>query len=128
MHRCYKNDSAKYPVLIKRINKNIIIKNLAGIFICCSFLLSITPKQVLHNVLANHKDAASKQLDARTIFHQAGFNCDCDNVVATSPFIEIASTPDVLKSLYYTSHIIPSREFVSIVPFFSSDLRGPPVC
>lgn len=92
------------------------------------FALSITPTIVFHNWLADHTDTVKKITNNQT--EQIGkqtFNCHCDNIVAESPFTEIAKVS-----------ILPPQQSYNLfkaerqVLFFSSpsplhSLRGPPV-
>jgi hypothetical protein len=64
------------------------------------FAFSITPKIVLHNLVANHKDGKTKTSlpDAySTQLSKASFNCQCDNLISESPFVA-----EVQPHLLYT--------------------------
>lgn len=100
---------------------------LAGILLTV-FAFSITPRQVLHDWLANHKDT-SHHCDYRGITHFGvnEFHCNCDNLVAESPF---TSQPDLfefhqLPVLAGRAGFIPHLFYREAPGFFS--LRGPPV-
>ena len=113
---------------IKNSDKHIIIKRLTGIFILCTFLLSITPKQVLHSLCASHKDQAAGKTSTtgETQLGTAGFHCDCDSIVATSPFADVT---EVISILCPTPQLIHHEELpvaaVSSTHVYFS-LRGPP--
>ena len=111
---------------IKNIDRHIVFKKLASVFILCTFLLSITPKQVLHAIAADHKDRSSKRLDGLLQVNQLGFNCDCNSVVATSPFAETASEiiiPKLVHHSFYTGTFVVR---ISANEHFYFSLRGPP--
>jgi hypothetical protein len=92
------------------------------------FTLSSTPKRYLHDIFANHTEAVSHQAEqGKLIVSEAGFNCDCDNLVGTSPCDELTEFitytlqfqyPLFLTQYYYN---VPAEQ----VHFF--ELRGPPV-
>jgi hypothetical protein len=85
------------------------------------------PKQVLHNLLAQHKDVSSQKTNDRLQFNSAGFNCDCNNIVATSPFTAFTERIVFQGKAFFPVHIpFPSS---AILPktLFSFGLRGPPV-
>ena len=52
------------------------------------FTLSITPKKYLHDCIADHNDFYSFNLTKDPSVSKAGFDCDCEDVVVSSPFIE----------------------------------------
>lgn len=113
---------------IKNISRHIILKNISAVFVLCAFLLSITPKQVLHNLAAHHKDQSAKKIHDkdRVQFNEFGFNCDCNSIVATSPFTETSSRPGIHRLVHYSFY-----QEISSIPLSSSDhfyftLRGPP--
>ena len=92
----------------------------------CTFLLSITPKQVLHIISANHKDQPSKKISDKTEYSQVGFNCDCNSIVATSPFTGTADKIEISRAVdfpVYTENVLVS---LSSTDKFYFELRGPP--
>jgi len=92
------------------------------------FTISITPKRYLHDIFAAHKDSISNvSSEAKVNISQDGYHCDCDNLVATSPFVEHDEFNNASLNFqynlflsYYSSNIPPAT-----MPFF--ELRGPPV-
>ena len=56
-----------------------------------TFLFSITPKQALHFIAAGHTDQSSHTTKPGDQLHVAAFHCNCNHVVATSPFIASAT-------------------------------------
>jgi len=88
---------------------------------------SITPTSFLHNWLADHTDAASKRSnDGSAQVSNYTYNCNCDNIVAESPFtgshqvFEFATLRPVM-----IEQGSRSVKIISLTPsqFF---LRGPP--
>jgi len=68
------------------LHRPLIRQFLAGVLLII-FAFSITPKKALHDWLANHTDKTSTPLLGHgAVISTAGFNCDCDNLVAESPF------------------------------------------
>ncbi len=52
------------------------------------FTFSITPKKILHDVFANHRDTVNNLSSHSKVplIVNPGINCPCDNLVAESPF------------------------------------------
>lgn len=91
------------------------------------FAFSITPKQFLHDLVADHKDTIACRDDlAAHHIHAAGFYCGCDNLVAESEFI---GTHDVFE--FSAPRVFIERQpaftgnYHYTAAFFSA-LRGPP--
>jgi len=92
------------------------------------FAFAITPKRLLHNLVANHKDTTtySKLTDGKTELSKSGFNCQVDNLVATSPFTYRDEKPEITLPAFFVSHL----EVVTLSNLSSSHIsltsRGPP--
>jgi len=91
------------------------------------FQFSITPKLLLHDLVADHQDTPlSANNEKNPQFHLAGFNCACENQVVESPFIEDSILTEnfipVIVSDRFSSSV---GGFVS-APFLYLGLRGPP--
>jgi len=91
------------------------------------FLFSAFPRQWLHDIFAGHVDRISRVIDDRndhiTI---AGFSCDCNSVVVSSPFISYQQcmlSPVVRE---YSSFITQISTPVIAATSLSYSLRGPP--
>ncbi|MBX3255294.1 MAG: hypothetical protein KF862_14230 [Chitinophagaceae bacterium] len=91
-------------------------------------VFSITPKKFLHDLVADHKDDITTVAanDGQDHIDHHGFNCNCDNLVATSPFTE---NNDIIQFRTPATGIEYASAFSSAVKnpahnFFS--LRGPP--
>jgi len=89
--------------------------------------LATTPKLLLHNIFANHKDSSfqlGKEGHAR--LENAVFNCHTQDLVVEAPFInylidEQSSAITSFKLLY--KETVPS--LLSLTEFYF-ELRGPP--
>ena len=91
------------------------------------FAFSITPKRLLHGLLANHKDTPLKcSTNANEQVNVAGFNCGCDDLVVESPFLENPVVTEMTVPLIFFQHDNPGiKSFVSFNKFYF-ELRGPP--
>jgi hypothetical protein len=108
--------------------RSLFIKKIIAAGMLIVFAFSITPTILLHNWLANHKDSVRKlPTTNQQQVNKPLFNCNCDNIVAESPFTE----PD-------TDFQLPAVQFFSVQqetnhvyflpsPHFFFSLRGPPV-
>lgn len=90
------------------------------------FALAITPKRFLHNIVANHTDTYSKLSSGKNELTKTGYNCQIDNLVATSPFTATDEKPEIKLPAVF---ILPEVEICTpnLFPahiYFS--LRGPP--
>jgi hypothetical protein len=103
-----------------------IVKKLAGVFVLCTFLLSITPKQVIHNLVADHKDVSSHKTNDRLQFNEATYHCDCNNIVATSPFLEAAQNPDTQIPQPVFAYTFSKPFSLFTAEQINLTLRGPP--
>lgn len=91
------------------------------------FTFSITPKRYLHDLFAGHKDTVSKVADDGKVYvSQSGFNCDCNTLVATSPFTEHADVIEVTGLAEYPSLFIALTTAVYTSSYSFTELRGPP--
>jgi hypothetical protein len=102
-----------------------IIRGIVSAFLLCVFALGITPKQVLHDALTHHQHIPGKEKNGALVSKDR-FNCDEENFVAESPFVDqdntiiltIPETFQVSSNLFFTSYFF-------LYQFFF-ELRGPP--
>ena len=102
------------------------LRKCSAILVLLVFTLGITPKKTLHNWFANHTDQKSSGVANKTSeLSKAGFNCQCDNLVAESHFIASATVFEVkLPSVYFSFYdAVPT---VTSLTLFDNNLRGPP--
>jgi hypothetical protein len=108
------------------LKRSTTIKHFSAAFLLLLFSFCITPKRILHDLLANHKDV---QTTANLPIQQvaaSGFHCHVEDLVVVEPFLPGIQTMDpvVLTSgpIYYAE---PACYCVSL--FISPEYgRGPP--
>ncbi len=89
------------------------------------FALGITPKQVLHDALTNHQHTAAKE-KAGAWVNKDRFNCDDENLVAESPFVDLACAIIVpVPPAFSANTNVRVTSYSFLHPFFF-ELRGPP--
>jgi len=102
------------------------IRALGSIFLLMTFLFSITPKIVLHNLVAHHKDTPSSKHSAQDQVGQAGFHCDCESQVVVLPYLNMpAYFPPGIAFSFLTSQVRTADQIFSIGRFIFG-FRGPP--
>ena len=127
----------KFPILQKCINlqrssKNLsireILRKLLGAFLLLIFAFSITPRILLHNLVADHKDTPWQTNDSNhNQITKTGFNCNCENLVVESPFTSQAQFLKFEVPTQLSSYIaIQTENFLSASHVYFH-LRGPPV-
>jgi len=89
--------------------------------------LATTPKLLLHNIFANHKDASFQlSKDGHTKLANAVINCHTQDLVVVAPFIDHSfdehSSPITSFKLPYTETV---TSLLSLTDFYF-ELRGPP--
>jgi hypothetical protein len=107
--------------------KNLIIKKIVAAAMLLVFAFSITPTIVFHNWLANHSDTVKKS--THTNGDQLGkktFNCNCDNIVAESPFTEPDKAIITYPTQCFSLHKAEPQVQSTSSPYFLYSLRGPP--
>ena len=107
-------------------NQETIRKFLAFVLLLV-FTFSATPKKYLHDLVADHTDLPAAQLDQQTkVIVKAGFNCQCEDLVVSTPFIEAAFSTEIsLPKLHMEAAAASCRE-VNLTTQYAKDLRGPP--
>lgn len=92
------------------------------------FAFSITPKKVLHDLAANHKDTHEKRCADNPIakITKSGYTCNTEDLVVESPFIQNDLSVEVpgiaSQRVIFSEH---PGNFYYTNPLFST-LRGPP--
>lgn len=92
------------------------------------FAFAITPRIILHDAVAHHKDtpfATNDKQDAQ--LNKAGFNCNCESLVVESPFTSILEVESLQLLTMYAPLPAVGKENLSFIHRFYSKLRGPPV-
>lgn len=110
------------------MNTRFIIRQLLAGLLLILFAFSITPRQALHDWLADHEDSGHPHCSYGDITHFGayGFHCNCDNLVAESPFTSQADVFEFRQLPVFagTTGFISHRFYAETPVFFS--LRGPP--
>lgn len=101
------------------------IRSIISLFLLCVFALGITPKQVLHDMLTSHQHIPGKEKNGAS-FNKDRFNCNDENFVAESPFVEQDCTIIVqMPSAFQVNAKFFFTSYSFLHPFFF-ELRGPP--
>lgn len=139
--RTVKNDKRCYPNLfatllhflylcIRNLNYSFLKRSLyiqiLSAFLLFVFAFSITPKVFLHDVFAGHIDV-QQQKNTKGAYHlnKAGFNCDKQGFVATSPFLADEQAICFCDFVPFSIFIDGAIDLYSSDKLFSL-LRGPP--
>ena len=102
------------------------IRALGGILLLLTFTLSVTPKILLHSLVAHHTDThfhIGGQTDQVT---KAGYHCDCESQVVVLPYLDWSPfIPTDLPECFISA---PIRTEDQIYPagHFIFGFRGPP--
>jgi hypothetical protein len=104
------------------------IQKLISAVLLLLFVISITPKNYLHDLIARHSDdvVCKNTVGRTTCLHQQGYNCNFNNLVVAAPYLfqldespAAASVPfAVFRATKYTSHL---QHFL-----LHKESRGPP--
>lgn len=108
--------------------KKVYIQKTAAALMLLVFAISITPTIVFHNWFADHTDTVRKITHNKT--EQIGkqtFNCDCNNIVAESPFTETSIVCILPAPLSYNLFKAERQLLFFSSPSVLHSLRGPPV-
>jgi len=94
-----------------------------------SVFLGITPKSLLHDSFATHKDFGvnCKEKSGAVHFHAAGVKCDCDNFVIDAPFCAIQFDITYLHEAVYSVKQSDYHSSYTSLSFALASLRAPPV-
>jgi hypothetical protein len=102
------------------------IRALGSIFLLMTFSFSITPKIVLHNLVAHHKDIHSGNHSSSDQVAQAGYHCDCESQVVVLPYLDLpVYIPQGVADCFLTSQVRTEDQIYSIGHFIFG-FRGPP--
>ena len=110
----------------KTFDKSRHLKKCSAALLLIIFSLAITPRIALHNWFAHHKDSNGHlPADNRQQLSTAGFNCNCENLVAESHFATFSIT------LLFGVRLVHYSYFQRITPSATvsldlQHLRGPP--
>lgn len=105
--------------------KGIGSRHIISLLLIALFALALSPKQVLHDIVSNHKHLNVANHDEDRI-SKTYHICDTDNTVATSPF---SCVDDVLVESFSEKFFITYEKLrlpIRTVSFTYPQLRGPP--
>jgi hypothetical protein len=91
------------------------------------FTFSITPRQLLHDVLADHTDVSGKIASSHgPVLLKKGFTCERLNLVAESPFTSAEKFTATIQQPAATEFIPASLPHYYFRSVSLPSLRGPP--
>jgi hypothetical protein len=124
LKRLYLQHCSKYLEL----QKQQTIKKISAFVLLFLLIVSITPTIVFHNWFVEHTDTVSKSFEnGREQLGKKTFHCQCDHVVAESPFTEING---IICNILQPAYQIPGANGVFHVVAATQIIyrhRGPPV-
>jgi hypothetical protein len=109
------------------LHNHVNIKRfIAGIFLLL-FAFSIMPRNVLHDLFANHIDKTTLSKKSNTSQVKTfDYLCKCDNLVVESPFIETVPHFDFSINAPFAQHLILTSYYFNSIQYFFFEHRGPP--
>ena len=89
------------------------------------FCFSVTPKFLLHRLLANHKDSPVSN-STKAQLASSGFHCDIENLVVEAPFVPVSTNVTLHIPVIFADYLDKlSYNFICRKNVVSC-LRGPP--
>ncbi|MBC7851015.1 MAG: hypothetical protein H7Y31_14835 [Chitinophagaceae bacterium] len=106
---------------------NFIRKTIGG-FLLLLFLLSATPKSVLHDLFSNHADWKATQIAASNTVTQNlnAFTCKCDNLFAQPVLVVFDNELTLVSHVHIASYQFTALPISVSVEYLRRDFRGPP--
>jgi len=94
--------------------------------------LGITPKRVLHDVVANHKDAICNEIEKNNTaqnasFSNSGYHCCVDDLVVEGLFLPASGEILFKQPLCYNEYYCQPYYINLLLLKHVSRLRGPPL-
>jgi hypothetical protein len=91
------------------------------------FAFSVTPKILLHNLVADHRDTPRSHNNSKEQqLSKTGFNCNCDNLVVEWPFVNDYTPIDLSIEQNFSEQTIAYTNNFHSLHYFYFELRGPP--
>ncbi len=113
------------------MKKKLFIRKITALVMLMLFALSITPKKVLHDLIADHQDqkcTIDHTHDANGQMATKQYHCQTDNLVVVSPFENsFFSAELIINSDYKIVNESLDKKIFSL-KYNVVDLRGPPFC
>jgi hypothetical protein len=102
------------------------IQRLIAAFLLLLFSFCVTPKRILHDLLANHRDAqTSPQLPLKQIA-ASGFHCHIDDLVVIAPFLPGIQSMVIRMLSTAPVHCTQPADSFSLASLSLREGRGPP--
>lgn len=115
MHPCY------------NLKNRETIRKFFALVLLLIFTFSATPKKYLHDLVADHSDFYGVVSgDDSDIVTKTGFNCHCEDLVVSIPFIQTTFSTDFSLSYLYEEFAAASYRQFNLITKYTKDLRGPP--
>jgi hypothetical protein len=107
--------------------KNSYIKGIVAGLMLVLFAFSVTPKNILHALFADHKDEVylSKGSNSPQV-KTFDYLCKIDTTVVESPFIESSTHFEFAAFQPQVQYLIITSYFFNSTPHFFFEHRGPP--
>ncbi|MEP7109690.1 MAG: hypothetical protein ABI760_16970 [Ferruginibacter sp.] len=106
-----------------------IIRQCSALVLLLLFMVSNTPKQLLHDIFANHVDYRNGIAGNKDTAHvkQLTFHCQCDHQVVESPFLPDIHGFAVYFPFHYPLGTSSLYTYINGDHQFQFGLRGPPM-
>jgi hypothetical protein len=102
------------------------IRALGSIVLLLTFTFSITPKILLHTLVAHHKDIHFNIGGKTDQLIKAGYQCDCESQVVVLPYLDWSpSIPQDIAECFISAPI-RTKDRIFPVRHFIFGFRGPP--
>ena len=110
------------------MHKVKIIRPIAAAALVLLFIVSNTPRQLLHNLFAKHTDCKNVKPSSgnASVLNTLRFHCACNYLVMESPFMQGAETIAISRPGKYLLFTSSLYHYVKTYPPLQIDLRGPP--
>jgi hypothetical protein len=112
------------------MNKRLInIQKIVAVFLLIIFAFSLAPKKLLHDLVANHKDAryASSSIEHQfPIITKSVFHCPVDSQVVESPFEYFQQNSSSIQVVFSASKNFYFKKEYHYYTNSVITLRGPP--
>lgn len=102
-----------------------MIKKYLTLLLLLVFALAITPKQLLHDLVATHQHHVLPPLPEARV-NKASFLCDCDNLVAEGSFVDFSNQIEIAPGIEYSAFSLQPLNYYKQSSLSCFRLRGPP--
>jgi hypothetical protein len=109
--------------------QSAIFKRIISGVLLVLFTFSITPKKLLHDLVATHTDTKHRTFLSNTHaaqIHKSVINCQVDQLIVESPYLQMEIQAlellPVIKNDCYQTRVC----FSFFLPIINNSLKGPP--